>query len=137
MRRSATDDLLRRPALAAEKSGGFVLDGFPRTLHQAQLAFLTAHQVADDPTIDEDITLQAVLFLDVPDDVLVRRLLARGRGADDTEATIRHRLEVYHQETEPLVAYYAGRGLLRRVDGHQPVGDVTDACVAALADLTG
>ncbi|HVV31232.1 MAG TPA: adenylate kinase [Mycobacteriales bacterium] len=119
--------LLRKPAVAAAAAGGYVLDGFPRTLQQAQLAFLAGDE--------EGVALQAVLFLDVPDDVLVGRLLARGRGADDSEETIRHRLAVYHHETEPLVAYYTGRGLLRRVDGNQPVEAVTAECLAALAEL--
>jgi adenylate kinase len=79
--------------------------------------------------------LHAVIFLDVPDDVLVKRLIARGRGSDDTEYTIRHRLEVYHRETEPLITFYRDRGLLRYVDGNQPIEAVTAAIDAALSDL--
>jgi adenylate kinase len=122
------DELLHRQILEAVESGGYILDGFPRTLHQAQLAFLAA--------ASHGVELQAVVFLDVPEDVLVDRLLARGRGADDDESTIRHRLKVYHAETEPLVAYYRGRGLLRTVDGNQPVHGVTQACIDAIADVT-
>lgn len=117
-------ELLLPPVQEAAARGGFVLDGFPRTLDQAKLAFLQAQSTHTE--------FEAVLFLDVPDDVLVKRLLARGRGADDTETTIRHRLEVYHAETEPLVEFYDGRGLLHRVNGDQPMEDVTAACIAVL-----
>jgi adenylate kinase len=122
------NDLLQEPILKAVAHGGFVLDGYPRTIQQAQLAYEVAHQLHTD--------FQVVIFLDVPDDVLVGRLLARGRGADDTEDTIRHRLEVYHDETEPLIAFYESRGIVRRVNGDQPIEDVTVACVAAVDDLT-
>lgn len=121
------EQLLMGPARAAGAAGGYVLDGFPRTVHQAEQAYLIAS--------DEGIELQAVLFLAVPDDVLVQRLLARRRGNDDTEATIRRRLEVYHAETEPLVEHYRTRGLLREVNGDQPVERVTEACLAALAGV--
>jgi len=120
-------DLILEPAFKAAARGGYILDGFPRTLDQARFAFAEACAAGAE--------LQAVIFLDVPDEVLVKRLLARGRGTDDTEATIRHRLEVYHGETEPLVAYYEDRSLLRRVNGDQSVEAVTDACIAALADI--
>lgn len=130
---SVMDALLQTKILDAVKTGGYVLDGFPRTLRQAQRAFRgVAGQSAT-----ADTALQAVLFLDVPEEALVKRLLARGRGADDNEATIRHRLQVYHTETEPLVAYYRGRGLLRTVAGDQPVADVTQACIEAISELTG
>lgn len=123
------EELLRDAVVDAARSGGYVLDGFPRTVHQAHQAYLMARE--------EGVELQAVLFLAVPDEVLVGRLLARGRGTDDTEATIRHRLEVYHAETEPLVAYYRGRDLLHEVDGDQPVDIVTGACLAALDSRAG
>jgi adenylate kinase len=126
---SVMDALLQAQILTAVDEGGYILDGFPRTLHQAQLAFLSA--------APRGAALQAVLFLDVPEDVLVERLRARGRGADDGEETIRHRLKVYHAETEPLIAYYRGRGILRTVDGAQPVAGVTRSCIEAIADVTG
>ena len=119
--------LVSGPAREAAAAGGFILDGFPRTLKQAQMVLQSAKEAG---TI-----LHAVIFLDVPDDVLVARLIARGRGADDTEHTIRHRLEVYHRETEPLIAFYRERGLLRHVDGNQPIEAVTAAIDAALSDL--
>ncbi|HEV7209531.1 MAG TPA: adenylate kinase [Mycobacteriales bacterium] len=121
------EDLLRVSVVEAAHTGGYVLDGFPRTVHQAEQAYLMAQE--------EGVALQAVLFLRVPDDVLTARLLARGRGADDTEATIRHRLAVYHAETEPLIAAYQARGLLHEVDGDQPIEAVTAACRDALAQV--
>ncbi len=120
--------LLREPIQEAVATGGYVLDGFPRTLEQAQAT------VMNNPV--PSATLQCVLFLDVSDQDLVTRLLARRRGSDDTAETIGHRLEVYHRETEPLVAYYRGRGLLHRIDGAQPVADVTRDCIAVLTTLS-
>jgi adenylate kinase len=119
--------LVSGPAREAAAAGGFILDGFPRTLKQAQMVLQNAKEAGT--------VLHAVIFLDVPDDVLVKRLIARGRGSDDTEYTIRHRLEVYHRETEPLITFYRDRGLLRYVDGNQPIEAVTAAIDAALSDL--
>jgi adenylate kinase len=119
--------LVSGPAREAAAAGGFILDGFPRTLKQAQMVLESAKEAGT--------TLHAVLFLDVPDDVLVARLIARGRGADDSEYTIRHRLEVYHRETEPLIAFYRERGLLRYVDGNQPIEAVTAAIDALLSGV--
>lgn len=118
------EDLLLAAVLQAAEAGGYVLDGFPRTVHQAQQAYLVARQ--------QQAQVQAVLLLDVPDPVLTRRLAARGRGTDDTEATIGHRLAVYHAQTEPLVAYYRQRGILHVIDGDAPIPAVTAACLAAL-----
>ena len=80
-------DMLRKPVVAAVEAGGYVLDGFPRTVEQAQASFPTAHALG--------VEVQAAVHLDVPRAELVRRLLARGRGSDDTEAVIEHRLQVY------------------------------------------
>jgi adenylate kinase len=63
--------------------------------------------------------------LDVPSEELVRRLLARGRGADDTKDVIEHRLEVYEAKTEPMLDYYAVREKLVIVNGARPVEEVT------------
>jgi adenylate kinase len=104
-------DMLRKPVVAAVESGGYVLDGFPRTVDQAKAAFDVAHELG--------VAVQAAVHLDVPDDVLIRRLLARGRGADDTEEVISHRLQVYREKTIPLLDYYAGREWMFTVDGTQ------------------
>jgi len=95
---------------------GFLLDGYPRTLPQAEtLAGILR---------EAERQLDAVLLVDVPADELVRRTLLRGR-ADDQEDVIRERLRVYREKTEPLIGYYRERGLLLEIDGNRPVEEVT------------
>lgn len=103
---------------------GFILDGYPRTIAQAET--LESLLAAGDGGLD------AVVLLDVPQETLVRRALGR-RRADDREEVIRQRLELYRQKTEPLVGRYADRGLLARVDGDRPIDDVTRAILDVLA----
>lgn len=113
-----------------EPMEGFLLDGFPRTLVQAKAAYEWA--------LRNDRTFDAVIMLEVPEPELVRRLLERGRSdgrSDDTEDVIRHRLEVYEQNTAPLVDFYEGRGILVRVDGTGSVEEVTERIEARLAEL--
>jgi len=120
--------MLAGPVLRAARAGGYVLDGFPRTLRQAEEAYEWAQQV-------EGVELQAVVHLVVSRDELRKRLLARAEAegrADDTLETIEHRLDVYESETEPLIAYYAGRGLVVDIDGEQPVQKVFDDIVASI-----
>src|ERR1700689_1906122 len=104
-------DMLRKPVVTAVESGGYVLDGFPRTVDQAKAAFDVAPELG--------VAVQAAVHLDVPDDELIRRLLARARGSDDTEEVITHRLQVYREKTIPLLDYYAGREWMFTVDGTQ------------------
>jgi adenylate kinase len=105
-------DMLRKPVVAATENGGYVLDGFPRTVDQAKASFPTARALG--------VEVQAAVHLDVARSELVRRLLARQRGSDDTEAVIEHRLQVYLDKTVPLLEYYAGREWMFTVDGAQP-----------------
>jgi len=117
------DDLmidLIRERLERE-DGGFVLDGFPRTLPQAE---------ALDAMLDEiGKPLDAVILLEVSDDVATRRLQARaaqeGR-ADDSPEAIRNRLRLYHELTEPVVERYRADGMLVAVDGEGSVEKVAD-----------
>ena len=109
-------DMLRKPVVAAARSGGYVLDGFPRTVEQAEESYAVVRELG--------VEVQAAVHLDVPHDELVRRLLARGRGSDDTKAVIEHRLQVYQEMTVPLLEYYAGREWMFVVDGAQPADDV-------------
>lgn len=95
---------------------GFLLDGYPRTLPQAEtLAGILR---------DAGLSLNAVLLVEVPEDELVRRTLARGR-ADDKEEVVRERLRVYREKTAPLIGYYRERHLLHEIDGNRPVEEVT------------
>jgi len=87
---------------------GYVLDGFPRTVAQAE-------------AVDFDM----VIYLDVPDEVLIERMLARGR-ADDCEDVIAARLQEYARDTEPLIDHYREAGVLVAVDGHRAVDEVTE-----------
>jgi adenylate kinase len=110
-------DMLRKPIVEASARGGYVLDGFPRTVEQAEIAYETARELG--------VAVQVAAYLDVPREELVRRLLARQRGGDDTQAVIEHRLEVYESRTRPMVAYYADREVLVTVDGSKPEDEVT------------
>jgi adenylate kinase len=125
---SVVVDMLRKPVVAAVEAGGYVLDGFPRTVEQAEAAFATAHALG--------VEVQAAIHLDVPRAELVRRLLARGRGSDDTEEVIEHRLQVYQDKTVPLLEYYAGREWMFAVDGSQPPDAVHQEIVARLHKLS-
>ena len=120
-------DMLRKPVVAAVEAGGYVLDGFPRTVEQAEASFPVAQALG--------VEVQAAIHLDVPREELVRRLLARRRGSEDTEEVIEHRLEVYLERTVPLLAYYAGRELIFAVDGAQPPDAVHEEIVARLRKL--
>jgi adenylate kinase len=120
-------DMLRKPVVAAAEAGGYVLDGFPRTVEQAKASFPTAQALGAE--------VQAAVHLEVPRAELVRRLLARGRGSDDTEAVIDHRLQVYQDMTVPLLEYYAGREWMFAVDGAQPPDAVHEEIVERIQKL--
>jgi adenylate kinase len=103
---------------------GFLLDGFPRTIAQADML--------DGALRRTGLALTAVVMLAADDEVIVERLSGRGRS-DDTPETVRRRLAVYHEATVPLVDYYEALGLLRRVDGTLPPDEVAAAIGATLA----
>jgi adenylate kinase len=111
-----------------DAQAGFLLDGYPRNREQAI--------VLEGLLAEGDIALDAVVELDVDNESVIARLLDRavkdGR-ADDTEEVIRRRLDVYSEQTEPLVGYYREHGLLRSVDGVGTIKDITARIVAALA----
>ena len=110
-------------------ASGFVLDGFPRTVTQAE--------ALDRRLVDLGSPLHAVLCFEAAEEELLRRLAGRAAAlhrADDAEATIRHRLEVFAIKTRPLIDYYAHRGLLVTVDAIGPIEVVTKRI---LDDLDG
>jgi adenylate kinase len=109
-------DVVRDRLAKPDAGRGYLLDGYPRTLAQAETLAGILRDAAQE--------LDAVLLVDVPEDELVRRALLRGR-ADDQEEVIRERLRVYREKTAPLIGYYRERGLLREIDGNRPIEDVT------------
>ncbi|HXV19468.1 MAG TPA: adenylate kinase [Desulfuromonadales bacterium] len=147
--------IVRERLQMSDCAGGFILDGFPRTVAQADALKETLQQLGKN--------LDAVISLDVDVEALVERLTGRrtckacGRGyhvkfdppkvagtcdvcggvliqrADDQEETIRKRLEVYHQQTAPLVAYYRTDSLLTSVDGMREIDTVQQQILSALA----
>ena len=124
--------MLFSPLLEAAKSGGFILDGFPRTVSQAEAAYSLAQE--------QEVELQAVIYLRVGHDELLRRLRARADGegrSDDSEKTIAHRFEVFEAQTEPLLAFYDRRGILLDIDGEGRVEDVFADITTAVDSLVG
>jgi adenylate kinase len=104
---------------AARETGGYVLDGFPRTMPQA----LRAAQFG----AELDLRADGVIYLTAPEEELVTRMLDRAQRdgrVDDTIGVIRHRLAVFTRETAPVVDYYRGRGLLLELSTDRPEADV-------------
>ena len=125
---SVTNAMVADRLAQPDAQAGFLLDGYPRNREQAI--------VLEGLLAEGDIALDAVVELDVDNESVIARLLDRavkdGR-ADDTEEVIRRRLDVYSEQTEPLVGYYREHGLLRSVDGVGTIEDITARIVAALA----
>jgi adenylate kinase len=124
---SLTNDLVRDRLAQADVSRGFLLDGYPRT--QDQVLELDAILSSNETGLD------AVILLASDPDELVRRLLKRAQEqgrADDTEEVIRHRQNVYLEQTQPLIEVYSARGLVVEIDGIGQVGEVTERILNAL-----
>jgi adenylate kinase len=117
-------DLFIPVVVAAAERGGYILDGFPRTVPQAREAFDIARRL--------QVTLDAAVYLSVPEPVLMERLLARAR-ADDSADVIRHRLQVFTETTSPLLEYYRNRGILVEVDGNQSPDSITAEIISRLS----
>jgi adenylate kinase len=106
-------------------SNGFVLDGFPRTIVQAQ--------ALDRHLAERDAALDAACYLEVPEEELRRRLSARGRG-DDRDQVVRRRLAAFRTSSRPLLRYYRDPGRLVVVDAGGPVEAVTQRILSALSE---
>ncbi len=109
-------DLIRERLGQEDAVNGWLLDGFPRNVEQAEFLNKLLDEIKQ--------TCDFVINLEVPDNELVSRMLARGR-ADDKEDVIKNRLDVYREETEPLIAFYRGQERLRSVDGSRAMAEVT------------
>jgi len=123
---SVMEGLVRDRLREDDARGGFLLDGFPRTIEQAEALGRMLEE--------EGLALDVVLQLDVSEDVLVRRALARKR-ADDREDVIRRRLRLYREKTEPLIEHYESQGLLRRIDGEAPIKAITARLMTLLREV--
>ncbi|GAA1733911.1 adenylate kinase [Microcella frigidaquae] len=125
---SLTNDLVRDRLSQPDAAEGFLLDGYPRTIDQVR--------ALDELLAESGQAMDAVVELVADPDVVVDRLkkraLEQGR-ADDDEAVVRHRLEVYAEQTAPLIGVYAERGLLAKVDGIGEIAEVTERIASALA----
>lgn len=141
--------LVRERLQAPDAAAGVLLDGFPRTVPQAE--------ALDAMLKGEGIALDAVVLLEVPDDLIVSRIVGRREDPvtkaiyhlefspppadvvdrlvhrkDDTEEAVRTRLGAYHAQTAPIIPFYEAKGLVRRVDGTGTMDAVTARCFAAL-----
>lgn len=127
---SVTNEMVRDRLSQDDAKEGFLLDGYPRTV--AQVEYLDGILAASSQA------LSVVLQLTADDEELVTRLLGRAREtgrSDDNEGVIRHRLDLYHQQTEAVVAKYAERGILTQVDGIGGIEDVTDRVLGSIDDV--
>ncbi len=124
---SVTNDMVRDRLGQDDAANGFLLDGYPRTVAQVdELAAILA---------DHGVALDHVVELTVDVDEVVGRLLKRAADqgrSDDTEDVMRHRLDVYFDQTAPLIAAYEAQGLLTRVDGMGAVDEVTARVLGAI-----
>jgi adenylate kinase len=122
-----TNDIVKDRLAQGDCVTGFLLDGYPRTLQQVQ--------TLDDYLAETDRPLHAVISLLADVEEVVARLLKRAEidgRPDDNEETIRVRLQVYAEQTEPLLDLYRSRGMLIEVDGLGPIDEVSERVFAAL-----
>lgn len=125
--------LIREKLEGAQPEGGFIFDGFPRTLAQAD--------ALGDLLAEEGMVLDAVIEMQVDDDVLVKRIVNRAEEAraagqhvrsDDNEESLKTRLMAYYKQTSPLIGYYYAKGKLTSVDGLGEIEEVGERVRAAL-----
>ncbi|HEV8650832.1 MAG TPA: adenylate kinase [Actinomycetes bacterium] len=119
--------MTRDRVVRANTEGGYILDGYPRTLVQAEAAYRWAKA--------RGVPFDLTLFFEIGEDELLARLAGRAsqeHRSDDTQQTIRHRLEVFRDQTLPLVDFYRQRGILVRVEAVGPVDAISERILAAL-----
>jgi adenylate kinase len=119
--------LTRSRMLEASGEGGYVLDGYPRTLAQAEAAYRWA--------MARGIPFDLTLYFEIEEEELLARLAGRAREegrSDDAEETVRHRLEVFANQTYPLVDYYQRRGILVRINAVGPIDAISEQIFASL-----
>ncbi len=119
--------LIRERLAEPDAEHGFVLDGFPRTLAQAEALDAMLAEIGR--------TLDAVLFFDLSDEIALERLLGRARDEgreDDTPDAIERRLEIYHDQTEPVVERYRAGGKLVPLHAERSIGEVAAEIAEAL-----
>jgi adenylate kinase len=124
-------ELVRERIRRPDAARGFILDGFPRTVQQAE-------SLAD--MLGNGMRLSAVLNFSVPEEVLAARLLERARAegrADDRPETVRERIRIYRDRTSPLVGYYRERGLLNEIDGLGSVPEISSRVARAVPRAQG
>ena len=120
-------EMARDRMVQASEAGGYVLDGYPRTLAQAEAAYRWA--------VARGIPFDLTLYFEIEEEELLARLAGRAREehrSDDTEETVRHRLEVFAAQTKPLVDYYQRRGILVRINAVGPIDAISEQIFATL-----
>ena len=127
-----TNAMVRSRLAEDDAAGGFLLDGYPRTVAQVE--------ELDSMLAERDSAIDVVVVLTVDRDEVVARLVKRAQAedrSDDTEEVMRYRQDVYAEQTAPLIETYAERGLLVEVDGMGAVSDVTTRVFEALEQTNG
>lgn len=118
-------DLVAEELKHTKYDGGFILDGFPRTVPQAE-AF-------DKIAQNQNKAVDAFVVLTVPEEELISRILSRGQGrSDDTEDKIKTRLNVYHDETEPVQNHYTAKGVVKEIDGIGTIDEIFERISSAV-----
>jgi len=124
-----TIDMIKE-IIADPDARGFIFDGFPRTVKQAE--------VLDRLMADKGLIIDALLSINVPEDRLIKRLLERGKTSgrsDDNEETIKHRLQQYHTKTEPVKDYYKDQGKLYEIDGVGSIEEVNQRLLDVISNI--
>jgi len=120
--------MIRNKIAANKTSNGFIFDGFPRTIPQAE--------ALDALLIENETSIAAMLSLSVPEEELVKRLLLRGkdsgRSDDQDESIVRNRIKEYNKKTAPVADYYNRQGKLRNINGVGTISEITRSLMEAI-----